>query len=138
MDGVRGGISIQGLEASRGFRTSESIQPFFFLNFLTVPHGMWDLNSPTRDQTHTACIERQSLTTGLQGSPHTTFLISKDSWYKPAVLKMWSPYQQHQYHLGPTALETQSLSPQPPGPPCLLLVKSDLFPCTLWEQRSDS
>ena len=30
MDGVRQGISIQGLEASRGFRTSESIQPFFF------------------------------------------------------------------------------------------------------------
>ena len=24
-----------------------------------------------------------------------------------------------------------------PGPPCLLLVESDLFPCTLWEQRSD-
>ena len=28
--------------------------------------------------------------------------------------------------------------PAPPHPPCLLLVESDLFPYTLWEQRRDS
>ena len=28
----------------------------FFHIFLAVPHGMWDLSSLTRDQTHAACI----------------------------------------------------------------------------------
>ena len=31
----------------------------FFLNFLTVPHGTWDLNSLTRDQTSAPCIRRK-------------------------------------------------------------------------------
>jgi hypothetical protein len=32
------------------------------LFYVTVfwPRGMWDLSPPTRDQTHTPCIERQS------------------------------------------------------------------------------
>ena len=29
--------------------------------FLAAPHGMWDLSSPTKDQTHIPCIGRQSL-----------------------------------------------------------------------------
>ena len=40
----------------------------FFIEFVTIcfclvfwPRGMWDLSSPTRDQTHTSCIGRQSL-----------------------------------------------------------------------------
>ena len=31
---------------------------FFFLNFLAAQCSMLDLNSPTRDRTHTPCIER--------------------------------------------------------------------------------
>ena len=32
---------------------------FFFFNFsLVVPHSMWDLNSPTRDWSHTHCVEK--------------------------------------------------------------------------------
>ena len=43
----------------------------FFIEFVTIlllfyvlvfcPWGMWNLNSPTRDFTHTSCIGRQSL-----------------------------------------------------------------------------
>ena len=32
-----------------------------FLCFCSCFFGMWVLSSPTRDQTHTPCIERQSL-----------------------------------------------------------------------------
>ena len=28
----------------------------FFFFFLAMPHGMWDLSSPTRDRTHAPCI----------------------------------------------------------------------------------
>ena len=32
---------------------------FFFFNFsLVVHHSMWDLNSPTRDWSHTHCVEK--------------------------------------------------------------------------------
>ena len=36
--------------------------------------GMWDLSSPTRDQTHTPCIERRVFTTGPLGSPSILFI----------------------------------------------------------------
>ena len=28
---------------------------FVFFNLLAMPHGMWDLGSPTRDRTHASC-----------------------------------------------------------------------------------
>ena len=31
------------------------------------PQGMWDLSSPTRDGTHTPCLEGEVLATGLPG-----------------------------------------------------------------------
>ena len=34
---------------------------FCFLGFFFWLQGMWDLSSPTRDQTHTRCIRRESL-----------------------------------------------------------------------------
>ena len=48
----------------------ERFKNFFFhnfFNFLAMPHGMWDLNSLTRDQTCTPCIGSAVLTTGLPG-----------------------------------------------------------------------
>ena len=38
------------------------------------PQGMWDLSSPTRDQTRTPCIDRV-LTTGLPGKSLCGLLI---------------------------------------------------------------
>ena len=29
---------------------------FYFIYFLVMPRGMWDLSSQTRDQTHIPCI----------------------------------------------------------------------------------
>ena len=50
------------------------ITSFFFLFFLLLlkkilatPGGMWDLSSPTRDQTHAPCIGSQISTTGPLG-----------------------------------------------------------------------
>ena len=34
---------------------------FTFLFFSALPHGMWDLSSPTRARTHAPCVEAQSL-----------------------------------------------------------------------------
>ena len=34
---------------------------FFFFFLLAAPHGMWDLSSPTRDQTHAPAMEAQHL-----------------------------------------------------------------------------
>ena len=33
----------------------------FIYLFILGTGGMWDISSPTRDQTHISCIERQSL-----------------------------------------------------------------------------
>ena len=51
---------------------------FFKINlFLTVPHGMWDPSSLTRDWNHTPCVGSAVLTTGSPGkSPSLTFLTS--------------------------------------------------------------
>ena len=46
---------------------------FNFFNFLAMLHGMWDLSSPTRDQTHTHW-KSGALTAGPPGtSPQVTF-----------------------------------------------------------------
>ena len=46
---------------------SPSLSLFFFF---VVLHGMWDLSSPTRDQTHTPCTGRaESYPLDCQGSP---------------------------------------------------------------------
>ena len=42
--------------------------------FLTVPHGMWDLSSLTRDQTHILCIQAWSLNHWTAGTPESCFL----------------------------------------------------------------
>ena len=44
------------------------------IRFLAVPSGMWDLSSPTRDQTHVPCSgSAWFLTTGLQGKSSRHF-----------------------------------------------------------------
>ncbi|CAN0433862.1 unnamed protein product [Rangifer tarandus platyrhynchus] len=45
------------LQAAR----EEKKKYLFFNVFFLVQRGMWDLSSPTRDQTYTLCIERPSL-----------------------------------------------------------------------------
>ena len=49
---------------------------FSFLNLLTAPCGMWGLNSPFRDWTHTLCVgSEESQTLGCQESPKATNLF---------------------------------------------------------------
>ena len=43
---------------------------FLFLIFMVVPHSMWDISSPTRDQTYAPCIGSAVLTTGLPEKSH--------------------------------------------------------------------
>ena len=51
---------------------------FFFFFFLAVPHGMWDLSSPTSDRTYIPCIgSAESQPLDFQGSPFSWF-----SWVK--------------------------------------------------------
>ena len=42
-------------------------------NILAAPYGKWDLNSPTRERTHTPCIGRQSL--DHQGCPQEPLFL---------------------------------------------------------------
>ena len=50
-------------------------------HFPAIPHGMWDLSSPTRDQTRAPALEGKVLTSGPSGKPWD-FLFWRDngSW----------------------------------------------------------
>ena len=54
--------------------------PLIFLLLLAIPHDMWDLRSPTRDQTHAPCIGVLPL--HHQGSPQKSlvFIMERHVW----------------------------------------------------------
>ena len=54
-----------------------------FYAFIFCLQGMWDLSSPTRDQTHTPALEGKVLTTELpRKSPSTVLLVQPFSQAK--------------------------------------------------------
>ena len=99
---------------------------FYVLGF--CPRGMWDSSSPTRDQTFTPCIGRQSLNPGLP----------EKSWDHDAYTSDWTGQPWRQLHVG--GQESPSLSrfssAVPRGPPDVapfwvpgqsVLIKKHLF-----------
>ena len=67
------------------FGIQETFVFFFFslifLFLLAIPHDMWDLRSPTRDQTHTPCTG-VLLPLHHQGSPQKSlvFIMERHVW----------------------------------------------------------
>ena len=61
-----------------------------FIKFVTIlllfyvlvfwPQGMWNLNSPTRDQTHTPVLEGEILTTGPPRMSRAEFPFFSSLW----------------------------------------------------------
>ena len=60
---------------------------FYVLFF--CPRGMWDLHSPTRDQTYTPCIGRRSLShwTTREVPQIVVLLIFKDKWIRSGLTR---------------------------------------------------
>ena len=55
----------------------------YIYNFSPMLHGLWDLSSTTRDQTHAPAWKRWALITGLPGnSPISHFLYPFIHWWK--------------------------------------------------------
>ena len=56
-EAVRGAVWEASFTELTSWAAASSPHPLFHdLFFFFVVHDMWDLNSPTRDQTHTPCI----------------------------------------------------------------------------------
>ena len=53
---------------------------FFFLKFLAIPYGLWDLSSSTRYQSHTPALEGKNLTTGLPGKCPCSLLMDSSTF----------------------------------------------------------
>lgn len=49
-------LSLLGRGSGTDGGSEKPVFVFVFLNFLAIPHGLWDPSSPTSDRTHATCI----------------------------------------------------------------------------------